>query len=143
MTNYDRHGHDIMTGKPLYVERVIDGELKRVPTPEMDHATYLLKDGSLMRVCISKESKAKLTNTPSERKTIMKKVVEGWKRETDEQVKKKAMSKKAASNYMKEYSEKGILDRIDDIPYRALANVDAEVLRVKKKMLKEIRKGAK
>ncbi len=81
-----------------------------------------------------------LTNTPSERKSIMDKVIKGWEKETKELIKKNRMSKKQSRDYIREYKKKSIFDRIDDIPYGALANVDAEVLRIKKRMLKQIRK---
>lgn len=141
--NFDRYGHDIITGERLYTERVIDGKLQRVPTPQMTHTTYLLMDGSLMRVCMSKESKAALTNTEEEKTNIMSKIVEGWKVETDEKVEKGEWKSEQARNYMREYSKKSIFDRIDDIPYAALANVDSEVLKVKKRLLKLAREDGK
>lgn len=142
MKHYDRWGHDIITGERLYTERVIEGEVKRVPTPELTHATYLLDDGSLMRVCVSKKSKEGLTNSVAEKKDIMSKVIEGWKRETEQQVKDGSMKKEDATSYLQEYGKKTIFDRIDDIPYGSLANLDAEVLKVKKRMLKMIRKDS-
>ena len=140
MTNHDRWGHDIITGKRLYEERVVDGKLQRLPTPELTHATYLLDDGSLMRVCISKESKSNLKGDTKELDSIMKKVVAGWKVECKEKVDRKEWTKDKADKYVNEYEKKTIFDRIDDIPYKALANVDQEVAKVKKRMLKQIRK---
>lgn len=144
--SYDCYGHCIISGLPLYEERVVDGVLKMLPTPKMTHATYLLADGSLMRVCISTDEKKKLQNNKKEYDLIMDKVIKGWKKEVEQLVKdetKPEWTKERSNNYMKEYSKKSISSRIDDIPYRTMSNVEKEVNRVKLKLLKEARKEVK
>lgn len=139
--DYDCWGHCVITGKPLYTEKVIDGEVQKVPTPDMTHMTMLLEDGSLMRVCVSKQAKKLFKSSKESLQFIMNKVIKGWDKETDELVKDGRWDKERKQKYMKEYSKKKILDRIDDIPYRSLSNVEAEVNKVRKKLLKEARNG--
>lgn len=144
--NYDCFGHCVISGLPLYEERAIDGVIQRVPKPNMTHATYLLADGSLMRVCISKEEKKKLKNTKAEYDFIMNKVKKGWEKETEQLVKdetKPEWDNKRAKEYLKEYSKKDISSRIDDIPFRTMSNIEKEVNKVKRKLIREARKGVK
>jgi len=144
--NYDKFGHCVISGEMLYEERVIDGVLKHIPKPNMTHATYLLADGSLMRVCISTEEKKKLQNNKKEYEFIMDKVKKGWEMEVKQLINDKEKpdwTQEKADNYMRVHNKKNISSRIDDIPFRTLSNVEKEVNRVKLKLVKEARKGVK
>lgn len=144
--SYDAFGHCVISGQNLYEERVIDGQLQRKPKPNMTHATFLLADGSLMRVCISKEEKKKLKNTKEEYDFIMDKVKKGWDKEVEQLINdetKPEWTKEKAEKYLEQYKQKKISSRIDDIPFRTLSNIEKEVSKVKRKLVREARKGVK
>jgi len=142
MELFDKYGHCIITGECLYEDKAINGELKRVMKANSAHVSYLLVDGSLMRVMMSKQSKASLTNTDKENALVMKRVIAGWEYETSKLVKnkdKKDWTEEKKEEYMKEYSKKKILSRMDDIPIRSMQNIEREINKVKKRLLKESR----
>lgn len=140
--DYDKPGFCIVHGEPLFHEKVINNNVKKVPKPCMTTVSMLLNDGSLMRVLMCNKAKSELTGTKEEYDQIMDRVKKGWLVETNKLVKDKDKpnwTKDYQDSYLKEYNKKEIIDRIDDLPIRTLEGIDREIVKLKTKRIKEYR----
>ena len=80
----DKYGHCSKCHKNMIVERVVDGKVVVMFTPEHDETEFLLRDGSKMRVCLCKACKNSLDlDEPKIQKDIMGCVINGWQLEVD------------------------------------------------------------
>lgn len=113
MSNIDKYGHCVLCHRNLIVERVSDGKVIHMFTPDKEETEFLLDDGSKMRVCVCRP--CKMTIDFNDKKTcdnIMEAVVNGWQAEVDTLVadeKRPEWDGKRAKEHMKVYGEKKIL----------------------------------
>jgi hypothetical protein len=140
MEIFDKFGHCILTGENLLEERVIDGKLQKVFKPNKTSMSFVLKDGSLMRVCVSKGAKELFKNTPEEMEVIMSRVKRGWEEEAKRLVKDKKWDEQKKDDYVEANSDKEIFARFDDIPVVNLTNIDEKLAVARKDMIEEARK---
>src|SRR3990167_1435332 len=113
MSNIDKYGHCVVCHRNLIVERVSDGKVIRMFTPDKEETEFLLDDGSRMRVCICKPCKMTIDlNDKKVINNIMEAVTNGWQSEVDTLVadeKRPEWTPERAKNHMKVYKEKNIL----------------------------------
>ena len=113
MSNIDKYGHCAICHNNLMVERVSDGKVINMFTPDKDETEFLLDDGSRMRISICRP--CKLTIDFNDKKVIdniMEAVINGWQLEVDTLVadeKRPEWTPERAKNHMKVYKEKNIL----------------------------------
>lgn len=136
---YDKFGHCIVCGINMTHERVVDGQLKRVFKPIKDSVSYMLRDGSLMRVSVCKPCKEDMSNSKEEYDMVMNKVIKGWEKECDILVKNGKWTMDRKKEYMDEYRRKEIFNRFDDIPLRNLTNINEKVRVARERMINQAR----
>jgi len=107
--NIDVFGQCIMCGTSLIEERVIDGKVVTVFKANRTETTYLLSDGSQMKVAMCKKCKESLDGTESA--YVMKAVVRGWQHELETYSDWKQEQK---DKYMGVYGKKKIVVRSDN-----------------------------
>ena len=107
--NIDVFGNCIMCGTNMIEERVIDGGKKIVFKANRDETTYLLDDGSRMRVAMCRKDKEGLDGTETD--YVMKSVIRGWQHELETYSK---WSQDKKDKYMSIYGKKRIVIRTDN-----------------------------
>ena len=93
----------------MIIISVIDGKVQPRFIADHDETEYLLDDGSKMRVAVCKPCKAKLTDKDQD--SIMASVVEGWRNE----MRDVKWTQEKKDDYMKRYSKKKIICKIDNM----------------------------
>lgn len=79
--DYDCFGHCVKCHKNMLIEQVVDGELIQRFTPDYSEEEFLLDNGSRMRVVICKDCQKSLTENDYNK--IMQCVINGWKKEIE------------------------------------------------------------
>ena len=108
----DEFGKCIKCHKDLIIEKVIDGQLKRVLTPDYGEIQVELDDGSKMRVvmCLTCQE----IYTEKDFPTIMASVVAGWQKELNNLP---YWNEEKKDNYMKKYSKLKIKSKVKEFSY--------------------------
>lgn len=111
MDTKDRFGACVICHKDMIVERVVDGKVINMFSPEKDETIFNLDDGSIMPVSICKTCKNSVNlDDPKLHDKIMNSVVEGWQYQVDQFVsddKRPDWTQEKADLYMEEY---GVLE---------------------------------
>lgn len=103
----DRYGHCCVCCRNLITQRVVDGKVIEMFTPEHGHTDFLLDNGSIMKVCMCSICKNTYDlKDPEIHKEIMAAVMKGWELETDVMVADKNLPE------WTEQSQKVYLDRM-------------------------------
>jgi hypothetical protein len=136
---YDKFGYCAITGELLLEDRVIDGKLQKVFKPTKDSMSFVLNDGSMMRVSVSKKAKESFTNTKQEINNLMGRVREGWRKEADNLVRDGKWDQEKALEHMESQKDKEIFERFDDIPINNLTNIDYKIQEYRKRLIKQTR----
>lgn len=113
--DYDLFGHCIVCHKNMLFEQIIDGKAQMRFSPEYTEKEFILDDNSKMRVAMCREHASKVTK--KDYKDIMKTVVKGWDKETDELVKSPnypSWTQERKMKYMSEYEKKSIKNVSED-----------------------------
>lgn len=130
--NIDRYGHCCKCHRNLIVERVSDGKVIHMFTPDKEETEFLLDDGSRMRVCVCKQ--CKMTIDFNDEKTcdnIMEAVVNGWKVEVDTLVadeKRPEWDTERARSHMKVYGKKKILFHSENTENHVVEDVKKRIM---------------
>ncbi len=114
--NRDVFGHCVKCGKSMVDHHIIDGVQTVRLTGEYREVSYLLNDGSQMRVAMCEKCMLNLTNDEKETNEIMKKVYRGWQHEVETYAGWKEKSEEKKRDYLERYSKKRIVVRADELP---------------------------
>lgn len=133
----DTYGHCILCHENMIYDQVIDSKVEKRFSPLYDEVTYLLDDGSSMRVAICKKCQPKMEDTGKEKKYIMDCVKEGWKVETSKLVadeSKPDWTVEKRANYLSRYMNRHLVMKAD--------GVAKDVLKKKLNKFKEGKNGS-
>jgi hypothetical protein len=112
---HDKHGHCVSCHKNMKFKQIVDNkEIERF-TPDYDEKTFMLTNGSKMRVAICKKCKLKDLDL----KEIMDCVYRGWEVECEELVKddsKPEWTKERKEKHLTQQSKLEILTHADNVP---------------------------
>ena len=79
----DVFGQCINCGVNMLIDQYVDGRIQRRFTADKTEVTYLLDDGSRMRISTCKKCKEELDGSADELTRVMKAVILGWKHEVE------------------------------------------------------------
>ena len=102
--DYDKYGHCVMCHRYLMYEKVIDGAVRLINSPDYSEEEFVINDGSRMRVAICDKCKEELTEDDNDK--VMDCVIKGWDMETQyiphwtEDMRKSHMDKYSKKNIM-------------------------------------------
>ena len=114
----DTYGHCVLCHANMLYEQIIDRKPQLRFSPLYGEVTYLLDDGSSMRVAICKKCQPKMEDTEEEKKYVMECVKEGWKAETAklvESVDKPDWTPERREKYLSRYIERFIIMKADGV----------------------------
>lgn len=134
--DYDLYGHCVKCHKCMLKEQVVDGKPIKRLTGECTDASFMLNNGSIMRVMICTSCKSNLKEEDKEK--IMKSVYKGWEVETDLLITSRyvnASKNKTWDNDMKkEYLEKmKKLDIVTQTDGKDIDTLDRELKKYRQK----------
>jgi len=140
----DTYGHCVLCHANMLYEQIIDRKPQLRFSPLYGEVTYLLDDGSSMRVAICKKCQPKMEDTEEEKKYVMECVKEGWKAETAklvESVDKPDWTPERREKYLSRYIERFIIMKSDkvekDVLLKNLKKANKEKKEKKEKEEKE------
>lgn len=131
MKNIDRYGHCVNCHRNLITEKVVDGKVINIFSPDKDETEFLIDDGSRMRVCICKQCKGSIDLSNEEKQSeIMEAVVNGWQLEIDTMISesRKGWDKDKGKSYMKNYSNKKIIVHTDNLTEQVVSKKRKEII---------------
>ena len=130
--DYDKYGHCVKCHKWMIVDRLIEGKIESMFSPEYAETEYFMSDGSRMRVAMCKTCKAGLNEDDSV--DVMDSVYRGWETEVNEL---KHWPEEKKVSHLKRYKELGIVCDSKDLA------VDVLDRKLKEFNVKKTKKGKK
>ena len=114
----DTYGHCVLCHTNMIYEQVIDSKVQQRFHTDYGEITYLLDDGSNMRVAVCKKCQAIMEDDIEEKGYIMDCVKEGWKAETRKLVEDKNKTdwdEKRRKKYLDRYNKLNIVIKSDNV----------------------------
>jgi len=145
LENIDKYGHCVYCHRNLIFERVVDGKVIFMFSPDKEETEFLLDDGSRMRVCICRQCKTNIDlHDKKVHEDIMESVINGWELEIKGLVKdenKPEWTYERGKKHMDFYRIKKILFRSDDIEKNVIDRECEKIIKnIEKKEIEEIKK---
>ena len=109
---YDVFGHCVKCHKNMLIWQIIDNVPVNRFKPDYSETTFLLDNGTKMRVAICKSCKENLNE--GDNKEIMRSVVDGWKHEVETYVKQGKWDEDKKNNYLRDYQDLAIVTNADN-----------------------------
>ncbi len=138
--NRDVFGYCVNCGKKMVGHKVVGGIYTVCLSNEHTNVTYLLNDGSQMRVGMCKTCAKSLTGDEKERKHIMKRVYRGWQHEVETYAEWEKKPEKVKKEFLEKYGQKRIVTQSDGVDNKMLVKTLHKYNSGKGKKLKNILK---